>query len=59
MSIARKDQLVHKALQDMDKHWQGQEMIFQRIRKKKATQPSVWAQIRAMRKGKPYSDDEE
>lgn len=59
MSIARKDQLVYEALQDMDKYRQEQEVIFQRIREKKAQQPSVWEQIRIMRNDKPYSDDEE
>ncbi|MCG7655960.1 hypothetical protein [Wielerella bovis] len=47
MSIARKDQLVYEALQDMDKYRQEQEVIFQRIREKKAKQPSVWERIRA------------
>lgn len=59
MSIAYKDQLVYEALQDMDKYRQEQEVIFQRIREKKAQQPSVWEQIRIMRNDKPYSDDEE
>lgn len=59
MSIAYKDQLVAEALQNMDKFWEEQEVIFQRISEKKAQQPSVWEQIRMMRNGKPYSDDEE
>lgn len=59
MSIAYKDQLVYEALQDMDTYREEQRKIFQSIREKKAKQPSVWEKIRAMRNGKPYSDDEE
>lgn len=59
MSIAYKDQLVYEALQDMNKHEAKLEERFKKIREAKAKQPSVWEQIRAMRNGQPYSDDEE